>query len=336
MRLAAILPFLCTAFGSIQVTNADVVLGQGSDFEDGNLQNWTPPLENTSNVPGGPGSSTRFLNIVPASANNRIAAFNNVDYTGRIENDVLAFSIDMRRPLNEPDLEMRLVLMGPSDRDRWTSTISQTVAGNGLWTTYLFSIKEADLTRVFGTGTYSQLVAALDRLMIRWDDDTPSSRGTSGGTGSLGIDNVLAISEPTGFDVWTTEDIPIGSDRTFAGDGDGDGATKGYEYSVGADGGASDTDSDPKLRLTPNLGGATMDIEFGFLPGNTELIWIVGRNNDLGQFGEIYRRDDGIETLGTDIEAMINPADSSKLIVTDKNPGTRAFYQLSVNLKPSP
>ena len=162
MRLAAILPFLCTAFGSIQVTNADVVLGQGSDFEDGNLQNWTPPLENTSNVPGGPGSSTRFLNIVPASANNRIAAFNNVDYTGRIEYDVLAFSIDMRRPLNEPELEMRLVLMGPSDRDRWTLTISQTVAGNWLWTTYLFSIKEADLTRVFGTGTYSQLVAALD------------------------------------------------------------------------------------------------------------------------------------------------------------------------------
>jgi hypothetical protein len=205
-----------------------------------------------------------------------------------------------------------------------------------LWTTYLFSIKEADLTRVFGTGTYSQLVAALDRLMIRWDDDTPSSRGTSGGTGSLGIDNVLAISEPTGFDVWTTEDIPIGSDRTFAGDGDGDGDTNGYEYSVGTAGGVSDTDSDRKLRLTPKLGGATMDIEFGFLPGNTELIWIVGRNNDLGQFGEIYRRDDGIETLGTDIEAMINPADSSKLIVTDKNPGTRAFYQLSVNLKPSP
>ena len=61
MRLAAILPFLCTAFGSIQVTNADVVLGQGSDFEDGNLQNWTPPLENTSNVQVGLGVQLGFL-----------------------------------------------------------------------------------------------------------------------------------------------------------------------------------------------------------------------------------------------------------------------------------
>jgi hypothetical protein len=324
------------ALGALQVTNADVILGQGSDFEDGSLQNWTPLLENTSNVPGGPGASTRFLQILPASANTRIAAFNNVDYVGSISTDVLAFSIDMRRPLNEPALEMRLVLMGPSDRDRWTSTVFQTVPGDGLWKTYLFSIKEEDLTRVFGTGTYSQLIASLDRLMIRWDDDTPSSRGTSGGTGSLGIDNVLAISEPTGFDVWATEDIPIGNDRTFAGDGDGDGDTNGYEYSVGAEGGISDTDSDRKLSLTPKLNGSNMEVQFGFLLGNAELIWEVGRNDDLGQFNQIYRRENGVETLGADIEAMIDPTDSSKLIVTDKNPVTRAFYQLLITLKINP
>ena len=61
MRLATILPFLCAAFGSIQVTNADVVLGQGSDFEDGNLQNWMPPLENTSSTRQRVNGSSKWL-----------------------------------------------------------------------------------------------------------------------------------------------------------------------------------------------------------------------------------------------------------------------------------
>jgi hypothetical protein len=146
----------------------------------------------------------------------------------------------------------------------------------------------------------------------------------------------IAITEPSAFDVWAAESVLIGSDRTFNGDGDGDGDTNGYEYSVGANGGVSDTDSDRKLSLTPKSGGAMMDVEFGFLPGNTDLIWIVGRNNDLGQFSEIYRRDNGLETLGADVESMINPVDSSKLIVTDKNPGIRSFYQLQLVLKDAP
>ena len=87
--------------------------------------------------------------------------------------------------------------------------------------------------------------------------------------------------------------------------------------------GVSDTASDRKLSLTPKLNGSNMEVQLGFLPGNTELIWEVGRNDDLGQFNQIYRRENGVETLGADIEAMIDPTDSSKLIVTDQDPSAR-------------
>ena len=51
--------------------------------------------------------------------------------------------------------------------------------------------------------------------------------------------------------------------------------------------GVSDTASDRKLSLTPKLNGSNMEVQLGFLPGNTELIWEVGRNDDLGQFNQI-------------------------------------------------
>ena len=46
------------------------------------------------------------------------------------------------------------------------------------------------------TGTYAQLTSNFARLMFRWDEGAPSSTGTSGATGSIGFDNIVAVPEP--------------------------------------------------------------------------------------------------------------------------------------------
>ncbi len=183
--------------GVVQIAEGAIIVGQGSDFEDGTLQNWDPPKANTANVAGGPAGSTRFLEVSPAVGPGRIAAFNSIDYSGSVAGDVTGFSMYMMRPSGQSNLEMRLVLVGPGTTNRWTSTNAQTVVGDGTWNQFTFSILEADLTQVLGAGTYSDLTSNVSRLLIRWDEGIPSSSGTSSGTGTLGLDDILAIPEPS-------------------------------------------------------------------------------------------------------------------------------------------
>ena len=189
------------------------------------------------------------------------------------------------------------------------------------------------MTRVLGGNTYSALRANLNRLMIRWDTGLPSSTGTAGGTGALGIDHVLAIAKPTAFDLWAANAIPIGGDRAFGGDADKDGDKNGYEYGVNADGGLPDSNSERKLLGTPIMNGTRIELRFGFRPGSNDLIWILERSSKLVIPEEIFRYDGTDETRGDDIESKLDPEDASRFIVTDKNPGSRAFYHLRVTQK---
>lgn len=172
---------------------ADLIPGLISDFEDGSLQGWEPPKNNTINVAGGPAGSTRFLQVFPVP---RMAAFNASLVGGVIDPAVSGVSIDMMRPSGEADLEMRLVLFGPGTGNRWTSTVAQTLVGDGAWHTFLFSIAEPDLTQVAGSGSYAELTSSFNRLMFRYDAGAPSAQGTVGASGTIGWDNITAIPEP--------------------------------------------------------------------------------------------------------------------------------------------
>ena len=105
----------------------------------------------------------------------------------------------MFRPLGFSTLDIRLVLFGPDTDNRWTSTSSQALLGDGVWQTYHFGILPGDLTQVRGTGTYVDLTADLDRIMFRHDTAGPTEGGTpvAPNIGAFGIDNVSAVPEPT-------------------------------------------------------------------------------------------------------------------------------------------
>ena len=189
------------AFALILVQTASGQLSPGmlNDFESGELEGWTPPKANTTNVPGGPTGSTRFLEV--AAGPTVLAAFN-TNFAGTIDPTVTAVSMDMMRPQGESDIDMRLVLFGPGTGNRWTSTEAQTVLGDGAWRNYAFSTLEIDLTHVSGAGTYDDLNSNLDRLMFRNDEGEagPANIGMSGtqapGTGTFGVDNIMALPLP--------------------------------------------------------------------------------------------------------------------------------------------
>lgn len=194
LRLA---PVFCFVLLLGQTCQAAPVLGLIDDFEDGTLGGWAPPAGNTSNQPGGPSGSTRFLQIAPAQ---RLSAFD-AGVNGVIAPDVLAIQVDMMRPVGLATPDIRLVLMGPGGGNRWTSTVSQAVPSDGGWNTYTFSIQESDLTRTLGAGTYADLTNNLNRIMFRHDSGGPSPGGTpvAANFGVVGIDNVRAVPEPSAF-----------------------------------------------------------------------------------------------------------------------------------------
>ncbi len=155
--------------------DADLLPGSLGDFEDGTIQGWGAVQRvNSTAVAGGPVGSAFFLQVTPAP---QLAAAN-TGFAGVIDPAITDVTVDLLRPSGQGDLEMRLVLHGPG-LDRWTSTVAELLPGDGVWRNYSFSILEADLTRVRGTGSYSDLEANLSILQVRHQAGAPSQFGTS-------------------------------------------------------------------------------------------------------------------------------------------------------------
>lgn len=189
---AAALPVLLMLAWPFAAT-ADLTPGSLGDFEDGTIQGWgalNPGKVNSSAQAGGPQASMFFLQLTPLP---QLAAANG-NFAGVIDPDVTDVTVDLMRPSGQSDLEMRLVLHGPGS-DRWTSTVSQTLPGDGVWRNYSFSILEADLTRVLGAGSYADLEGSFGVIQVRHQTGPPSAGGASA-AGTFGMDNVIAVPEP--------------------------------------------------------------------------------------------------------------------------------------------
>ena len=133
------------------------------------------------------------------------------------------------------------------------------------------------------------------------------------------------------YEAWAALWIPEDRDRSFGGDWNSDGLTNGYAFGIGAHSGHPGSASSRTLTFRTVSASSAVDLEFGFLPGNTNLIWIVERGVDFENFEEILRLDDGAAAHGLQISAILDPVDASKLIVTDRNPSyPRCFYQLRI------
>ncbi len=187
-----LISFALFSFGLSSV-HADVVLGTLFDFQDGTIQGWAggTVMNVADSGPGGVGDHSLQLSN---GGNGNFAMFNS-QIGGVIDMSVSAISADLFRPQGEVDASIRLVLFG-TDGTRWTSSAATIVAGDGAWNRYSFSVLEADLTRVVGTGTYSSLISNLDQGMFRHDPGAPSAGGSSL-AGTMNFDNIAAIPEPS-------------------------------------------------------------------------------------------------------------------------------------------
>lgn len=173
-------------------SNADLVNGLLYDFQDGTVQGWDGGTVTVvpDSGPLGPGDFS--LELANGGVANRFAMFN-LGVNGIILPEVKAITADIMRPSGLVTGQLRLVLFG-NDGTRWTSTIATEIVGDGLWNQYSFSILEADLTRVFGSGSYSSLTGDLNRIMFRHDPGSPSSGG-SPLAGTMFFDNITAVPE---------------------------------------------------------------------------------------------------------------------------------------------
>ncbi len=123
---------------------------------------------------------------------------------------------DLMAPASSPSLEMRLALFGPDSTDLWTSASSQVVPNDGVWRHYVFSAAEGDIVSDGAASSYTDLMADVFRVMLRYDEmaDGPNPVGSANNAPSgstLGIDNIELAASPA---------PPIPGD--FDGDGDVD------------------------------------------------------------------------------------------------------------------
>jgi hypothetical protein len=186
----------CLLLATPQISQSAIVAGLLSDFEDNTTQGWAGGASPTNIPDGGPtGVGDNSLRI---GGGGSLATFNlSSAFSGAISSTVIAFQVDLMRASGDTgNLEIRLTLFSPGTGNRWASTTAAIVPNDGNWNTYTFSLLEADLTQVQGTASYTDLTGAVDRVMFRHDPGAPSAGG-SGGTGSLNLDNIRAIPEPT-------------------------------------------------------------------------------------------------------------------------------------------
>jgi hypothetical protein len=192
-----------------QVSQADLVNGVISDFQDGTIQGWSGGTVNVIPNSGPSGTGDFSLQLQNGGAGN-FAMFNQGVF-GSISPTVTHITADILRPAGEVNGFIRLVLFN-NDGARWTSSTPATVIGNSQWNRYVFSIRETDLTRVLGNSSYASLTSNLSRIMFRHDPGTASAGGASL-AGSMNFDNITAIPEPATGLLWITGFVSIAVQR---------------------------------------------------------------------------------------------------------------------------
>lgn len=247
---------LCSSFLLSPRSEAQIVPGPVSDFESGTNEGWAGGSSPTNIPDGGPtGTGDNFLRI---EGGINLATFN-TQLSGELDSSVTGFQVDLMRPSGQSDFDLRLVLFGPTTDDRWTSTVAAVVPGTGNWATYTFSVLEEDLTRVtlFGDNDYSDLVAGVNRTMLRYDPGAPDFGGAFV-TGSLGIDNVTVLADSGGITgdydgngTVGTEDYALwkanfGSTADLAADGNDSGEIDAGDYTIWRDNLPSSTAAVPE------------------------------------------------------------------------------------------
>jgi hypothetical protein len=188
---------LLTAFAAVcgSAGAAELHVDTFTEAADGTM-GWAGGSSPIRVATGGPGDNGPYMSIATGTnlATNNLDAPWSGDYAA-IGADRI--NVDMMAPAESEPLPIRVVLFGPNTLgQRWTSKVAQTVPNDGEWRNYTFSLAEADLVATVEfepPGSYSQIMASVLRVMLRYDPDPPSHRGTFV-NGILNVDNVALSS----------------------------------------------------------------------------------------------------------------------------------------------
>jgi hypothetical protein len=191
---------LCSAVSLILLVQfstfalADLTPGVISNFQDGTVQGWDGgTVANVLNV-GPLGNGDHSLRLSNGGSGGNFAMFNE-GVSGVVSPSVNSITSNIFRSAGTGSAEIRLMLFD-TNFNRWTSTVSANVIDNGTWHSFSFSILESDLTQVSGTGTYTELMSSLDRIMFRYDPGAPNAGGLPL-SGFMYFDNITAVPEPS-------------------------------------------------------------------------------------------------------------------------------------------
>jgi hypothetical protein len=188
---------IASLFG-ISIARADLIVGPISNFQDGTVQGWAGGTV-TLLADSGPSGLGDFAVQLSNGGVAGLFAMYNTGVNGAISPSVGTIASDILRPAGQGSAEMRLVMFD-NVGTRWTTTSNADVVDDGLWHRYGFSIRESDLTRVLGSGSYANLTANLDRIMFRFDPGAPNAGGAAL-DGTMNFDNISAIPEPSSIAV---------------------------------------------------------------------------------------------------------------------------------------
>jgi hypothetical protein len=182
--------------------NASVVLGQIDDFQDGTVMNWSGGASPTNITTGGPsGAGDKYLQITSTGGfgpGGKLATYCDVQWSGDFTSaGVTSIDADVRNFGSTGNVQLRVLLFGSGGN--FTSTVTTSVANDGLWHHITMGITAANLTAVDGANPLdvSLTLADVTRFMIRHQTGAPGGQGD--GTpfaGKLGLDNIMAVPEP--------------------------------------------------------------------------------------------------------------------------------------------
>lgn len=180
-----------------------VAFGQVDNFENGTTQGWSEgaasPNPPTNVATGGPaGVNDNFLRNLSdgISSGGKMVMFNTSQWAGNyVAAGVTRIVADMVNPGNT-SLSMRIALLGPNDTAFSSKTAVDLPAGSD-WRQVTFDLDAASLTRVQGSRPLADVLADVRWIRILSNKSAPSLQGENI-VGSLGVDNIRAVPEPTG------------------------------------------------------------------------------------------------------------------------------------------
>lgn len=178
------------------MTSACAIISDGmrDDFEDGGTGFWSGGglIQNITNTPSGRGKAIQL------DSASKLAMYNQVWFTGNWSAAGVKYVQAHVRNISSETLEMRVVLMNNADVVRWTSTNAVVLAPNSGWKWITFPVNANSMTRVAGSGSFTNIITDVTKFMLRHDAGTPSSGGTVV-TASIELDNIQAVSRPEGL-----------------------------------------------------------------------------------------------------------------------------------------